>query len=151
MTRARSPDVFVLDTDDIRLHHFSHHARSFTLQPQPQGRGAGRSSGFYPETHAHSIPRGSTHSISIHGDYGDHTPPLAQNHTSFRCKKGDPTRLENYRPITLTNALHKLWTTCIVTLSTDYIEARKILSPEQEGFRADRSCSRTITHLSLCV
>jgi hypothetical protein len=59
--------------------------------------------------------------------------------------------LDNYHPITLVNALYKLRTTCIVTLTTDYIEARKILSPEQEGFRADRSCSRAITHLSLCV
>ena len=58
----------------------------------------------------------------------------------------------NYLPITLANALYKLWTTtCIVTLATDYIEARKILSPEHEAFRADRPCSRAITHLSLCM
>ena len=66
-------------------------------------------------------------------------------------QKGDPPRLGNYRPITMANAIYKLWATCIVTLATDYIEARKILNPEQEGFRADRSCSRAITHLSLCV
>ena len=59
--------------------------------------------------------------------------------------------MDNYRPITMANALYRLWTTCVVALSTDYIEARKILSPEQEGFRADHSCSRAITHLSLCV
>ena len=58
--------------------------------------------------------------------------------------------MDNYRPITLTNALYKLWTTCIVTLATEYIEARKILSPEHEGFRADHSCSRAITNLSPC-
>ncbi len=33
----------------------------------------------------------------------------------------------------------------------DYIESRKIISPEQEGFRADHSCDREITHLGLCV
>ena len=59
--------------------------------------------------------------------------------------------MDNCRSITLARALHKLWTTCIVTLATVYIEARNILSPEHEGFRADRSCSRAITHLSLCV
>ena len=59
--------------------------------------------------------------------------------------------MDNYRPITLANALYKLWTTCNVALATEYIEARKILSPEQERFRADRSCSRAITHLNLCV
>ncbi len=59
--------------------------------------------------------------------------------------------LDNYRPITLANALYKLWTTCVVTLAIDYIEARKILSLELEGFWADRSCSQAITHLSICV
>ena len=71
-----------------------------------------------------------------------HHPPL---------QKRDPTRLDNYRPITLANALYKLWTTRIVILATDYIESRKILSPEQEGFRAERSCDRAITHLGICV
>ncbi len=65
------------------------------------------------------------------------TPPTwLQSHTILLYKKGDPTRLDNYHPITLANALYKLWTTCIVILATDYIESRKILSPEQEGFRA---------------
>ena len=36
-------------------------------------------------------------------------------------------------------------------LASDYVESRKILSPEQEGFRADRSYSRAITHLGLCI
>jgi len=80
------------------------------------------------------------------------TPPSwLQSHTILLYKKGDPTWLDNYRPITLANALYKLWTTCILILATDYIESRKILSPEQEGFRADRSCDRAIMHLGLCV
>jgi hypothetical protein len=65
------------------------------------------------------------------------TPPSwLKSHTILPYQKGDPSRLNNYRPITLANALYKLWTTCIVILATDYIESRKILSPEQEGFRA---------------
>ena len=80
------------------------------------------------------------------------TPPTwLQSRTIILYKKGDPTRLDNYYPITLANALYKLWTTCIVIFATDYIESRKILSPEQEGFRAERSCERAITHLGLCV
>jgi len=59
--------------------------------------------------------------------------------------------MDNYRPITLANDLYNIWTTCIVALATDYIEARKIISPEHEGFRANRSYARAITHLSLCV
>jgi hypothetical protein len=33
----------------------------------------------------------------------------------------------------------------------EYVEAHKITSPEQEGFRTGRPCSRAITHLSLCI
>ena len=81
------------------------------------------------------------------------TPPLSwlQSQTILLYKKVDPTRLDDYRPITLANALYKLWTTCIIILATDYIEYRKILSPEQEGFKACRSCDRVITHLGLGV
>ena len=78
-------------------------------------------------------------------------PSWLQSHTILLYKKGDPNRLDNYRPINLANALYKLWNACIVILATDYIESRKILSPEQEGFRSDRSCERAITHLALCV
>jgi hypothetical protein len=53
--------------------------------------------------------------------------------------------------MTLANALYKLWTTCIVMLATDYVESRRILSPEQEGVSTNRSCSRAITHLGLCI
>ena len=55
------------------------------------------------------------------------------------------------RLITLANAIYKLWTTCDGILATDYIESRKIISPEQEGFRADRLCARAVTHVHLCV
>ena len=33
----------------------------------------------------------------------------------------------------------------------DYIESRKIISPEQEAFREDRSCASAVTHLLLCA
>jgi len=80
------------------------------------------------------------------------TPPSwLQSHTILLYKKGDPISLDNYRPITRANAIYKLWTTCIVIIATDYIESRKIPSPEQEGFISDRSCARAVTHLSLCV
>ena len=79
------------------------------------------------------------------------SPSWLQSHTILLYKKGGPTHLDNYRSITLANAIYKLWTTCIGILATDYIESRKILSPKQEGFRADRSCAKAVTHLSLCV
>ena len=74
-----------------------------------------------------------------------------KSHTILLYKEEDPNRLEKHRPITLANTLYKLWNTYIVTLATDYTEARKIISPEQEGFWANRSWSRLITHFSLCV
>ncbi len=78
------------------------------------------------------------------------TPPSwLRSHTILLYKKGDLTTLDNYRPIILANMIYKLWTTCVVILATDYIVSRKILSPKQEGFRADRSCARAVTHLSL--
>ena len=58
------------------------------------------------------------------------TPPTwLQSNTILLYKKGDPTLLDNFRPITLANAIYRLWATCIVILATDYIESRKILSP----------------------
>jgi hypothetical protein len=80
------------------------------------------------------------------------TPPnwLLSN-TILLYKKNDPYNLDNYRPITLANVLYKLWASCLSILAMDYIEANKIISPEQEGFRPGRSCSRAITHLSLCI
>ena len=59
--------------------------------------------------------------------------------------------MDNYRPITLTNAINKIWTACIVMLATDSLESRKMLSTEQEGFRADRSCDRAFAHFGLSV
>jgi len=80
------------------------------------------------------------------------TPPFWLHcHTILLYKKGDPVTLENYRPITMTNALYKLWTTCIVMLASDYVDNRKILNPKQEGFRVDRSCERAIAHFGLYI
>ncbi len=52
-------------------------------------------------------------------------PSWLHSHTILLYKKGDPATLDNYRPITLANALYKLWTTCIVMLATDYVELEK--------------------------
>jgi len=78
-------------------------------------------------------------------------PFWLKSRTILFYKKRDPIRLGKYRPITLANDLYKLWTSCIVTLATYYIESLKFLSPEQEGFREDHSCARAVTHPHLCV
>ena len=86
-----------------------------------------------------------------HGHNGHHPSQLAPIQHYITIQKNDPYNLGNYRPITLANALYKLWASCLSVLAKDYIEAKKIISPEQEGFRPGRSCSRAITHLSLCI
>jgi len=55
-------------------------------------------------------------------------PSWLQSHTILLYKKGYPARLDNYRPITLVNAIYKLLTICVVILAPDYIESRRILS-----------------------
>ena len=66
------------------------------------------------------------------------TPPSwRKSKTILSYEKGSPPRLDNYHLIMLVNAFHKPRTTCIVTLATDSIEARKILISEYEGFRPD--------------
>ena len=59
--------------------------------------------------------------------------------------------MDSYRPITLANALYNLWAPYLAVLKMNYIEANKIICPEQEGFGPGRSSSRAITHLSRCI
>ena len=54
------------------------------------------------------------------------TPPnwLISN-TILIYKINAPYNLDNFRPITLTNVLYKLWAPCLAILAMDYMEARK--------------------------
>jgi hypothetical protein len=54
-------------------------------------------------------------------------------------KKGDPTLLDNYRPIVLMNNLLKLWTALIKDADSKFAESHGILSEQQDGFRLPRS------------
>jgi hypothetical protein len=80
------------------------------------------------------------------------TPPnWLHSNTILLYKKNDPVDLTDYRPIALAFALYKLWTSCLNILASDFVEAHKILSPDQEGFRGHRSCSIAITRLGLRI
>ena len=80
------------------------------------------------------------------------TPPAwLKTHTVLLYKKGDPLCIDNYRPIALAPILYKLWASCLTILASRYVEANKILSPEQEGFRFGRSTARAIIHLLLAI
>jgi hypothetical protein len=73
-------------------------------------------------------PRGSSNPLSGHGHHGNHSPLLAQEPHYYPPKGGRLNEAGQLPPNYTT--LYKLRTICIVTLATDYIESRKILSPE---------------------
>jgi len=54
-------------------------------------------------------------------------------------------------PITLANAIYKLWAPRLSILAMDYVEANKITSPKQEGYRVSCFCSWVITQRPLCI
>jgi hypothetical protein len=133
------------------MYHPGYHARGSPAYPELQNSGPDGVPGKivkHMPPRVHEVLQLFFQAISITGI----TAPLwLRIHTILLYKKVDPATLDNYRPITLANAFYKLWTTCIVMLATDHVESRKILSPKQEGFRPDRSCSRAIIHLGLCI
>ena len=67
-----------------------------------------------------------------------------ESHIALMYKKGDPTLLKNWRPVTLTNTLYKLWTAVVARLISEYAEEAGILSDTQEGFRRQK---KTIKHI----
>ena len=74
-------------------------------------------------------------------------PSWKTSDTILLFKRGDPTLLENYRPIGLLSALSKLWTACLAETLTDFCEQTGILSDSQCGFRPERRPLQHIVHL----
>ncbi|GFW62213.1 retrovirus-related Pol polyprotein from type-2 retrotransposable element R2DM, partial [Trichonephila clavipes] len=65
-------------------------------------------------------------------------------------KKDDPAKLENWRPISLSSTLYKLFTKCLTRKLGDWCQLLEVLSPAQKGFtphdgriRAQLSSTRT--------
>ena len=44
------------------------------------------------------------------------------SHPWMLHKKGDPTKLKNWRPITLTNVIYKMWTNVVARMMSEYAE-----------------------------
>jgi hypothetical protein len=79
------------------------------------------------------------------------TPPSwLHSHIILLYKKGDPATLDNYRPITLANALYKLWTICIVMLATDYVESRKSSARNKKALEHSARAHEPL-HTSVCA
>jgi hypothetical protein len=61
------------------------------------------------------------------------------NTTCLLHKIGDPTLLDNYRPIALMSNLLKLWTALIKDAGSKYADTHGILSEQHDGFRHQRN------------
>ena len=66
---------------------------------------------------------------------GEIPSELTQTTTVLLYKKGDPTDLNNYRPVGLVSTIVKLWTKLVAQAVRDYAEEHQILSSSQAGFR----------------
>lgn len=67
-------------------------------------------------------------------------------------KGGDRSQAKNYRPITLTSHLIKVFERVVVRKLVDYMESRTLFNNTQHGFRRGRSClSQLIEHYQRIV
>jgi hypothetical protein len=60
---------------------------------------------------------------------------MVPQHHLPTTQKGDPTLLDNCRPIALVNNLLKLWTALIKNACSKYVETHGILIDQHYGFR----------------
>lgn len=66
-------------------------------------------------------------------------------------KGGDPTVIDNYRPISLLPIFSKIYEKLAAKRLYEYFEANKILSDKQYGFRKNRSTELAITDLIMNI
>jgi hypothetical protein len=83
---------------------------------------------------------------------GHHTPEGWKGSTvALLHKKGDSTKLRNWRPIALANCTYKLYTAVVTRLMTDDAEYRSVLNSSQEGFRRGRNTHGQLEQMILAV
>ena len=81
-----------------------------------------------------------------------HTPDEWKvSKTVLLYKKGNPTLLQNWRPIALANTLYKAWTSMVTHVLSTYGERQGIIGSAQEGFRRYRNTSRQIQMAILLI
>ena len=62
-------------------------------------------------------------------------------------KKKDKTDIANYRPLSLSNHMGKLWERCVNNSIMQHLENNKLLSDKQDGFRPKRGTFSNLTKL----
>lgn len=63
-------------------------------------------------------------------------------------KKGDKNKVSNYRPISITPLISKVFEKCLFTQLNNHVESNNILSPCQYGFRHNKSTTSAICALT---
>jgi hypothetical protein len=71
--------------------------------------------------------------------------------TCLLHKKGDPTLLDNYRPVALMNNLLKIRTALIKDAGSKYAETYGILSDQHDGFRHQRSIHDALSSIIMMM
>lgn len=67
-------------------------------------------------------------------------------------KKGSKSSPENYRPVSLTSHIIKVFERVLRTKVVEFIESNNILSPNQHGFRSGKSClTQLLNHFELIL
>ena len=62
-------------------------------------------------------------------------------------KKGDPTLMNNYRPISILSPINKIFEKIIYSRLTSFIEKHQILYKYQYGFRKNHSTEHALIEL----
>ena len=61
-------------------------------------------------------------------------------------KKGPKTKPENFRPVSLTSHIIKIFERILRKKIVSYLEQNSIINPNQHGFRQRRSCATQLQH-----
>jgi hypothetical protein len=88
-------------------------------------------------------------SLVAHKAYTPHE--WCHSTTCLLHEKGDPTLLDNYRPIALMNNLLKLWTALMKDACSYYAETHGILGDQHDGFRKHRNIHDALSSIIMMM
>ena len=66
---------------------------------------------------------------------------------SKHCSKKERTKCSNYRPVSLTSIVCKIFETIIRDKITYFLESRALITHHQHGYRTDHSCTTQLLEL----
>lgn len=103
----------------------------------------------------HYIVHPLLYAINLSLDQGIFPEVLKKSIVKPLYKKGDPCKLDNYRPVTLIPIFSKIFEKVMFIRLNNFLEKNKIITENQNGFRKRRSTSlatfKLITRIMECV